>query len=79
MNMYHTPFVNVNVNVHYTHIIISLRDDLTPVESSPLGERETTMLPSGLEVQPSGPQLKGNKIVFTCTFCARRLSALWFW
>lgn len=40
MNKYHKPFVNVNVNVHYAHIIISLRDDLTPVESSPLGERE---------------------------------------
>lgn len=40
MNMYHTPFANVNVSVHYMCTIISLRHDLTPMESSPLRERE---------------------------------------
>lgn len=44
MNKYYTPFVNVNVNVHYAHIIISLRDDLTPVESSPLEQRDDNTL-----------------------------------
>lgn len=80
----HTPPVNVNilyVNMHYTHIIISLREDLNPVESLPLGGRNVraSLWAGGLEVQPSGAKVKGNKTVFTCTFCARRLSALWFW
>lgn len=57
----------MQVNVQYAHIIISLREDLTPVESSPLGERyvRAPLWVGGLGVQPSGAQLKGNKTVFT--------------
>lgn len=80
MNMHDAPFVNVNVSAHYTHIIISLWDDLTlPAGSSPLGGERRQRSPPGWSSNPSGPELKGIKTVFTCTFCARRLSALWFW